>query len=231
MVPVGELKEHPRNPNTHSAGQLELLSKIISEQGWRNPIVVSKRSGYIVAGHARLAAAKRLGMTSVPVDVQPFKNEEAELAHLLADNRIAELAEMNNDTLKDVLLELDTGAVDMDLTGYDAAALEELMTQFSVEGDEVDAEPQIDRAKELAEKWGTKDGQLWELGEHRVACGDSTSAEVVGRLMGDETTGLMVTDPPYGVEYDAEWRADAGINKNQGKMGKVKKKLEKVEKI
>ena len=218
--PIGELKPHPRNPNTHSAGQLKLLAKIIEAQGWRNPIVVSKSSGLIVAGHARLEAAKLLGMKTVPVDVQTFKDTDAELAHLLADNRIAELAEMDGGSLKDLLLELDTGALDMDLTGYDHDALEELMTQLHVDEEPVDAEPKIDQASELQKKWGTKLGQVWELGDHRIACGDSTSAEVVGRLMGDEKAEMMFTDPPYGVSYE-------GGHFHSGNV-KIKRKREKL---
>ena len=92
---VVNMTAHPRNPNTHNEGQIRLLSKIIKHQGWRNPIVVSKRSGFIVAGHGRLMAAEQLGLEKVPVDVQEFKTEADELAHLVADNRIAELAEID----------------------------------------------------------------------------------------------------------------------------------------
>tara|TARA_Y100000588_G_scaffold364509_1_gene428232 strand:- start:454 stop:1704 length:1251 start_codon:yes stop_codon:yes gene_type:complete len=214
------LTPHPRNPNTHSEAQVALLAKVIKHQGWRAPIVVSKRSGFIVAGHARLKAAQQLGLDVAPVDFQEFETEADEWAHLVADNRIAELAEVDNAALKDLLLEMDTGAIDMDLTGFDHAALEELMTQFHVDEEPVDAEPQIDKADELAEKWGTKLGQIWELGEHRVACGDSTVKEVVSGLMRDEVAGLMVTDPPYGVEYDANWRNDALVKLSRA-IGKV----------
>lgn len=130
---VSALVPHPRNPNTHSTAQIELLAKIIAGQGWRAPIVVSKDSGFVVSGHARLKAAERLGLDSVPVNLQPFKTQADEWAHLVADNRIAELAEMDNKLLKDLLSDMDTGAVDMDLTGYDNAALEDLMTQCHVE--------------------------------------------------------------------------------------------------
>ena len=130
MQPLASLTPHPRNPNKHTAAQVKLLAKIIAGQGWRAPVVVSKRTGYIVAGHARREAALLLGLDSVPVNVQPFKNEAEEHAHLIADNRIAELATIDTASLKDLLLELDTGALDMDLTGYDADALAGLMEEL-----------------------------------------------------------------------------------------------------
>jgi len=120
---VVNMTAHPRNPNTHNEGQIRLLSKIIKHQGWRNPIVVSKRSGFIVAGHGRLMAAEQLGLEKVPVDVQEFKTEADELAHLVADNRIAELAEIDRSGLADIIGELDTGDFDLDLTGCTAVMM------------------------------------------------------------------------------------------------------------
>lgn len=125
---VVNMTAHPRNPNTHNEGQIGLLSKIIKHQGWRNPIVVSKRSGFIVAGHGRLMAAEKLGLEKVPVDLQDFKTEADELAHLVADNRIAELSEIDRSSLADIIGELDTGDLDLELTGFELPDLEELMT-------------------------------------------------------------------------------------------------------
>ncbi len=214
-VPTDSLKPHPKNPNQHKADQVTLLAKIIEAQGFRNPIVVSERSGFIVAGHARLAAAQKLGLQSVPVDVQKFETEEAELAHLLADNRIAELAEINNDTLKTVLSELSTSEIDMDLTGFDANALEDLMTQVHVEPDIVDAEPESDRAAELVEKWGVKDEQLWSLGDHRLMCGDSTAPRHLAKLMGGNKAILLHADPPYGMGKEADGVANDNLHRDK----------------
>lgn len=127
LVPLEKLVPNPRNPNRHSPKQIDLLAKIIQHQGWRAPITVSKRSGFIVRGHARLAAAQKLELDVAPVDYQDYDNEAAEWADMIADNRIAELAERDMPSLKDLLEELDTGAFDMDLTGYDTHALELLM--------------------------------------------------------------------------------------------------------
>ena len=117
-VDVADLTPHPRNPNTHPDGQIAVLAKIIKNQGWRAPIVVSTRSNLIVAGHGRLEAAKLLHVEQVPVDFQDFDDEAAESAHLIADNKLAELSELNQQTLDDLLDELN-GKIDIALTGFD----------------------------------------------------------------------------------------------------------------
>jgi DNA modification methylase len=217
-VDVVDLVEHPRNPNKHGDKQIALLAKIIRNQGWRNPIVVSADSGFIVAGHGRLMAAKVLNVEQVPVDYQPFDNEAEEYAHLIADNRIAELAEADKSELAKLVRELED-KIDLDLTGFDAPSLEELLA--TKEESQVDAEPKTDKAAELQVKWKTEKGQLWKLGEHRLLCGDSTNAKDVERVLGDDKADIMVTDPPYGVNYDPSWRAEAGMTVNENKLGKV----------
>ena len=112
--------------------------------------------------------------------MQAFTNEAEEYAHLIADNRIAELAEASKDELAGLIKELE-GKIDLDLTGFDAPSLAELLGE--AEGSDVDAEPQTDKAAELQAKWKTQTGQLWELGEHRLLCGDSTKAEDVERVL------------------------------------------------
>ena len=196
LVDITELIPNPRNPNKHGDKQVALLAKIIRHQGWRAPIVVSNRSGFIVAGHGRLEAAKLLNVQTVPVNRQDFATEADEWAHVIADNRIAELAETDDALLKELLAELD-GKIDMDLSGFDAVELERVMD--SIGENPVDAEPQIDRAAELQKEWGTETGQLWALGDHRLLCGDSTKAEDVARLMGGERAALVHADPPYGM--------------------------------
>lgn len=124
LVDIAALVPHPRNPHKHDDKQIALLAKIIRHQGWRAPITVSKRSGFIVAGHGRLEAAKLLQIEKVPVDYQNFGNEADEYAHLIADNRIAELADTDDELLEQLLAELNAGGLDMDLSGFDAAALE-----------------------------------------------------------------------------------------------------------
>jgi ParB-like chromosome segregation protein Spo0J len=130
MVKVEDLIPHPRNPNVHTDAQIALLAKVIKHHGFRLPIIVSEKSGYIIAGHGRLEASKLLGMKEVPVDIQKFKSEAEENSHLIADNRLAELSDFDGQTLKDLIEELDTGENDLDLTGYTQYDLENLMSQF-----------------------------------------------------------------------------------------------------
>lgn len=128
MVAVSGLKPNPANPNKHPPEQIALLAKVIAVQGWRNPIVVSNRSGLITKGHARLEVAQRLKFKTAPVDYQDYASEQEELADMIADNRIAELADVDRSMLRELAEQLDNGAFDMDLTGFNQWALEELMT-------------------------------------------------------------------------------------------------------
>lgn len=114
------------NPNHHPDSQIELLARIIEAQGWRAPITISNRSGFIVRGHGRLLAAAKLAAKHVPVDYQDYETEAAEYADLLADNRLAELAEPDIVGVKDIL-ELIDGQIDLDLTGYN---LEEMLSKI-----------------------------------------------------------------------------------------------------
>ena len=129
LVALEKLVPNPRNPNQHPQSQVTLLAKVIAHQGWRSPVVVSTRSGFIVAGHGRYEAAKVLGLDTVPVDYQDFATEADEWAHLVADNRLAELAEADESALRGLLAELKAGDFDLDLAGFDAAALEGLLAE------------------------------------------------------------------------------------------------------
>lgn len=120
LVDPATLQPNPKNPNRHSAHQIQLLASIIQEQGWRGPITVSKRSGLIVRGHGRLEAALLMSATVVPVDYQDYGSEAEELADLLADNRLAELAELDEDELKRLLESIRESdpSFDIELTGF-----------------------------------------------------------------------------------------------------------------
>lgn len=124
LVPVGELKPNPRNPNTHPQRQVELLAKNIRYFGWRQTITVSKRSGLIVSGHGRLMAAKHLGVEVVPVDYQDFSDENDELAVLVADNRLAELSTVDLNELENIAGEWKATDFDTILAGFEPADLD-----------------------------------------------------------------------------------------------------------
>lgn len=208
IVPVEEVKPNPKNPNHHPEEQIELLAKIIKTQGWRAPITVSTLSGLVVRGHGRLMAAKFLGLEFVPVDFQHYKSVDAELADLLADNKIAELAEIDSKMLAEVFKDIDPDAIDIDITGYSEDEYNEivsaLMDATAPEPGELDEDDVVEPPKQPVSRYG----DIWLLGKHRLMCGDSTSAEDVGKLMDGTKADMLLTDPPYNVAYKGK-TADA----------------------
>lgn len=202
MMAIDSVVPNPRNPNTHSDSQVDLLAKIIKAQGWRTPITVSKRSGFVVRGHGRLLAAQRLGLNVVPVDLQDYKDEAAEWADLIADNRIAELAEIDNRVLAGLLSEIDG---DMkELTGYTQEEIDRLLTENDDrEIDDDDFAPE-EAAEEAAKATMTKPGDVWKFGGHRLMCGDSTSLSDMAHLLDGELADMIFTDPPYNIAYEGK---------------------------
>jgi len=138
MEDIVNLVPHPQNPNKHPDKQIALLAKIIKNSGWRSPIVISKKTGFIVSGHGRLEAAKLLNVQTVPIDVQEFASEAEEYAHLVADNRIAELSGLSDDKLTELLAGLSETDIDMELTGFDGDELAKLLdvNHEEIEGSE-----------------------------------------------------------------------------------------------
>jgi ParB-like chromosome segregation protein Spo0J len=116
IIDIIEVVPNPRNPNKHPDSQIDLLARIIKAQGWRNPIVISKLSGFITKGHGRLLAAQKLGVKQIPVDYQDYANPAAEWADIIADNRLSELSEIDLSDVKEILDEIE--GMDVDLTGY-----------------------------------------------------------------------------------------------------------------
>ena len=197
IVDVAKLVPNPKNLNQHPDSQIQLLGRIIRQTGWRQPITVSKRSGFIVKGHGRLSAALLEGMKEAPVDYQNYTNDAEEYADLVADNRIAELAETDNRLLADIFAEIDTGEIPMELTGYTEDEVESLVTALSEalhndlhEPDDIPEPPEPDQTV-------TQKGDLWILGRHRVVCGSSTNAADMGLLLDGEHPEILLTDPPY----------------------------------
>ncbi len=161
MVPLERLVPNPRNPNYHPSAQIEKLSVLIREHGWRHPITVSKRSGFIVAGHCRFEAAKLLELKEVPVDEQRFKNEAEEWAVLIADNVITEFSQTDAELMSELLSELNEADYALEFTGLDARDISYYL------GDEPD--PRADAVPPVPKKAKTKTGDLYLLGEHRFS--------------------------------------------------------------
>ncbi len=199
LANIETLKSNPKNPNKHPDSQIELLAKNIKYLGWRHPITVSKRSGFIVAGHGRLAAAKSLGLQIVPVDYQDFNSDADEMATLVADNRLAELSETSEEDLKKILARLD-GEIDIEFTGFTAGEAEQLLREIST-GEILDED-----VPEPSKNQVSKSGDLFEFGNHRLLCGDSTDTEQVKKLMNGDIANMVFTDPPYNVDYGSEDR-------------------------
>ena len=195
IVEINNLKENPRNPNTHPTVQLELLAQIIRKTGWRAPITVSTLSGFIVKGHGRLQAAKLAGFKYCPVEYQTFEDEEEELAALLADNKLAELAEIDVEKLTEIFKDYEFE--DLDLTGYSKDEYDDLVGVF--EEAELLGDP--DEVPEEVET-RCKLGDVWQLGNHRLMCGDSTIITDVEKLMNGAKADMLLTDPPYNVNYE-----------------------------
>lgn len=198
VVDTIKMVPNPANPNKHPDDQIKLLAKIIKASGWRQPITVSKRSGFIVKGHGRLMAAQLAGFKQVPVDYQEYASEAEEYADLIADNRIAELAEIDQKMLADIFAEIDTGEIDLDQTGYTDKEVENLVTSLSEAlHQELDTEREETAADEPPEAPTSHRGDVWILGRHRVMCGDSVNEKDVATLLDGASPEILVTDPPY----------------------------------
>lgn len=204
ITAIRDIRPNPGNPNSHNKKQVRLLGDIIQATGWRAPITVSKRSGLITKGHGRRMAAEAKGGKSAPVEYQDYASEEEEHADLIADNRIAELADLDMGKLMDMVQEMDTGIVPVELTGFTEEDLQKIIA--SMEGaddsvdDKADAEPGVDDDY----KPFSQLGDLWHLGNHRLICGSATDATTIERLMDGRKAQLVHTDPPYGVSYKTQ---------------------------
>lgn len=190
MTAIDTLIPHPKNPNSHSPEQIERLAKLIKAHGFRHPIIVSKETGYIVAGHGRLMAAMKLGMQEVPVDTQSFESPEMEYAFVVADNAIADWALLDLSMINSEVGDLGPD-FDIDLLG---------IKDFEIEvADKLDPKCDEDEVGSAPLEPKSKLGDLYELGPHRLMCGDSTSIDAVETLMNGEKADITFTSPPYNV--------------------------------
>lgn len=214
MVQVDGLIPYARNARTHSEEQVAQLCASIREWGWTVPILLDEESG-IIAGHGRVMAARKLGLKEVPAMVAEGWSEAQRRAYVLADNKLAMNAGWDDALLGEELRELEGLGFDLELTGFEGLEIDSLTAELTEGLVDQDSIP------ELQEQVVSVKGDTWLLGNHRLRCGDSTVADDVAALLNGVEPHLMVTDPPYGVEYDPEWRKRAGVNKNDKKMGVV----------
>jgi DNA modification methylase len=212
--PVETLVPSARNARTHSDAQVAEIAGSIRAFGFANPILVGE-DGDVIAGHGRLAAARLLGLAEVPVIELHGLSEVQRRQLMLADNRIAMNAGWDLEMLRLELKDLADIGADLSVLGFSKDELADALAPGVSEGltDENDV-------PEVGEAAVTVAGDIWCLGPHRLACGDSTDADVVKALLASAAPQLMVTDPPYGVEYDPEWRNQRGLSRST-RTGKV----------
>lgn len=209
---VDEIHPDPSNARKHSPRNIDAIAASLHRFGQQKPIVVDS-SGVVRAGNGTLEAAKKLGWTEVAVVESDLEGAEM-TAFAIADNRTAELAEWDDEVLAATLQALEEADVPLADAGFTS---EELAEVQKAAGAEEAVEVVEDEVPEAPEEPITKEGDLWILGRHRLLCGDSTKADDVERLMNGDNPNMMVTDPPYGVNYTPAWRDKALGDKALGK--------------
>ena len=196
QVAVTALIPYAKNSRTHDDAQVAQIAASIKEFGWTNPILVDGDNG-IIAGHGRLMAARKLGMTEVPVielkDLTPTQKK----AYIIADNRLALNAGWDDQLLTIELNELLADKFSLDLLGFNADELNALLNPVEINEGLVDE----DEVPEPPLEPITKLGDVWVLGNHRLMCGDSTSIDAVEKLMDGKRPDMVFTDPPYNIDY------------------------------
>ncbi len=195
-VLIEKLIPYARNARTHDEAQVSQIAASIKEFGFNNPILISDDYS-IIAGHGRLAAARKLGLAEVPVIRLSHLSDTQRKAYVLADNRLALNAGWDNDLLKLELIELKAEDVDLEMLGFSVEELDGLLNALEPTEGLTDE----DAVPEPPEEPITKPGDIWILGKHRLMCGDSTSVDAVDKLMQGQKADMVFTDPPYGVDY------------------------------
>lgn len=196
LADVSELIPYVRNARTHSEAQVSQIAASIREFGFLSPILVAE-DNTILAGHGRLAAALKLGLKKVPCVKENHLTETQKRAYIIADNKLSLNAGWDNELLAVELSELEGVDFNLDLLGFDEA---ELSSIFDADKDV--SEDDFDVEKELEEPCFSKTGDIWMLGKHRIICGDATKLETYKTLLENTKVNLVVTDPPYNVNYE-----------------------------
>jgi DNA modification methylase len=213
--PIERLLPYAANARTHPDEQLAQIAGSIAEFGFNVPCLVDDR-GVLIAGHGRILGAKRLGLQQVPVIRLGHLTDAQARAFRLADNRIALNAGWDEELLAAELDRLKEDGADLNLLGFAEDELDRLLDGLDQDG----ANEEEDQVSEPPVQAATRTGDLWLLGPHRLLCGDATVATDVERLLDGARPHLMVTDPPYGVDYDPNWRVESGVS-STARPGKV----------
>ena len=196
LVPVGKLVPYVNNARTHSPEQINKLRSSLREFGFINPVIIDRDFG-VIAGHGRILAAKEEGIAEVPCVFADHLTEAQKKAYILADNRMAMDAGWDEELLRVEIEALQAEAFDLSLTGFDEKELSDLFKDDTdVQEDDFDVEAELEKPT------FSKSGDVWTLGRHRLVCGDSTKAETFETLMQGRKANLVVTDPPYNVNYE-----------------------------
>lgn len=191
---IGEIIPYARNSRTHSEEQVAQIAASIKEFGWTNPILVDEESG-IIAGHGRLAAARKLGHTEIPVIELTGLTEAQKRAYVIADNKLALNAGWDTEMLVNELRDLEGMDFNLELTGFSADELSDMLAVKEEGKTDEDAVP------DAPEEPKTKPGDIYKLGNHRLMCGDSSSQSDVDKLMDGDRPDMIFTDPPYNIDY------------------------------
>lgn len=217
-VPLDSLVLDPENARVHNVRNLAAIAESLKRFGFRAPIVVQRAGMIVRAGNGRCAAALQLGWTHVPALLVDDTSQNA-ILYALSDNRTAELASWDDARLAEIIDSLEGESLE---TGWlwSKGEVDEIVANLSDPAPAPTVDGEEDLAPPAPTKTRTKRGDLLVLGRHRVLCGDSTSARDVARVLNGESPGLMITDPPYGVEYDAAWRNRVGLS-STAQTGKV----------
>ncbi|TAN58000.1 MAG: site-specific DNA-methyltransferase [Magnetospirillum sp.] len=206
--PIDRLIPYGRNARTHSDSQVAQIAASIVEFGWTNPVLADSK-GNVIAGHGRLAAAKSLGLDTVPVVILDHLTEAQRRAYILADNKLALNAGWDDETLAAELHALNAEGYDIDLIGFTAAELDALIAPLDDES-EGQGEGDVDEIPEPPVAPVTRPGDLWLLGQHRLLCGDATVLADVETALGSTAADMCFTDSPYNVDYGAPGKGGKG---------------------
>lgn len=196
-LPLDALVPYARNSRTHSPEQVAQVAASIREFGFTNPVLIDADGG-IIAGHGRVMAARQLGLAQVPCIRLGHLTDAQKRAYVIADNKLALNAGWDDAVLAAELRDLDAHGFDLDLIGFSDDELADLLGSFD---DDAEGQGDADAVPDPLPEPISKPGDVWVLGRHRVMCGDSTSIDQAGVLMGGGVADLLVTDPPYNVEY------------------------------